>query len=140
MFRSSTCGIAALILGWIVVAAVSVGAQNPGGSAAARAVKNPVAPTAASIKAGEALYMKNCTFCHGAAGLGDGKLAPKGMMPANLTDEKWDHGATDGEIHATILGGIPDKKMPGVKGRLSDTDVWNVVNYVRSLGPKSAKR
>jgi hypothetical protein len=30
--------------------------------------------------------------------------------------------------------------MPGVKGRLSDTDVWNIVNYLRSLGPKPGAR
>jgi hypothetical protein len=30
--------------------------------------------------------------------------------------------------------------MKGVKSRMSDTDVWNIVNYIRSLGPKSAKR
>jgi mono/diheme cytochrome c family protein len=123
----------------MAAAAATITAQTGGNPAAAK-VKNPVAPTAASIKAGEALYAKNCQFCHGPTGLGDGKLVPKDMKPANLTDATWVHGATDGEIHAVITNGIPEKKMPGVKGRVSDADTWNIVNYVRSLGPKTAKR
>jgi mono/diheme cytochrome c family protein len=123
----------------MALAAVQMAAQA-GGNAAAAKVKNPVAPTAASIKTGAALYAKNCQFCHGPTGLGDGKLVPKDMKPANLTDATWIHGSTDGEIHAIVTNGIPDKKMPGVKGRISDTDTWNIVNYIRSLGPKTAAR
>jgi len=26
--------------------------------------------------------------------------------------------------------------MKGYKGRMTDTDMWNVVNYLRSVGPK----
>jgi len=132
------------ISGLIVVACLGLAgaalSAQTGGNPAAAKVKNPVAPTAASVKAGEALYAKNCQFCHGATGLGDGKLVPKDMKPANLTDATWIHGSTDGEIHAIITNGIPDKKMPGVKGRLSDADSWNLVNYIRSLGPKTAAR
>jgi len=140
MIRAFKQGIGVLILVWVVALTASTLSAQTSGNAAAKAVKNPVPATAASIKAGEALYQKNCQFCHGPTGLGDGKLAPKDMKPANLTDAKWDHGSTDGEIHAVILGGLMDKKMPGVKGRMSDTDVWNIVNYLRSIGPKTAAR
>jgi len=27
-------------------------------------------------------------------------------------------------------------KMKGYKGRMTDNDMWNVVNYLRSIGPK----
>ena len=40
---------------WMMLAAASIAAQNPGGSPEARKVKNPVKPSAASIKAGEQL-------------------------------------------------------------------------------------
>ena len=130
-----------VILACAALAVVSLDAQNPGGSPEARKLKNPVAPTAASVKTGQQLYQKNCMFCHGEKGLGDGKLVPKDMHPANLADDKWDRGSTDGEIHAVILNGAgPEFKMKGVKGRLSDTDVWNIVNYLRSIGPKTAAR
>jgi mono/diheme cytochrome c family protein len=130
------------IVACLALTVAGLRAQNSGGNGAARAVKNPVAATAASIKTGEQLFQKNCSFCHGAAAKGDGKLAPKGTTPADLTDATWDRGSTDGEIHAVILTGtVPSGgKMPGVKGRLSDTDVWNIINYIRSLGPKTAAR
>lgn len=132
----------AFALALVLLTAAGIAAQNPGGNPAAAKIKNPVPATAASIKTGAALYQKNCSFCHGAGAKGDGKLAPKGTLPADLTDATWDRGATEGEIHATILGGTmaAGGKMPGVKGRISDTDVWHIVNYVRSLGPKSATR
>ena len=138
MFRWLTPALGALLIGWIMVSAAA--AQNPGASPKARKVKNPVAATAASIDTGAQLYAKNCRFCHGPSGLGDGKLAPKDMKPANLTDATWDHGSTDGEIFAVIAHGAgPDSKMKGVKGRVSDTDIWHIINYIRSLGPKHAK-
>lgn len=142
MIRLSSGWITALIFAWTALAAAGLAAQAPSGNAAARAVKNPVPATAASIKTGAQLYQKNCSFCHGPAGKGDGKLAPKGTMPADLTDAKWERGASDGEIHATILGGTVASggKMPGVKGRISDADVWHIVNYIRSLGPTTAAR
>ena len=114
------------------------GAQTPGGNPVAAKIKNPVAASAASRKTGEQLFQKNCAFCHGPLGLGDGKLRPKDMQPANLADDKWDRGASDGEIHAVIMNGIPDKKMPGVKGRVTEADAWHIVNYIRSLGSKAA--
>ena len=131
----------AVILACAALAAVSLDAQNLGGSPEARKLKNPVPANAASVKTGQQLFQKNCMFCHGEKGLGDGKLVPKDMHPANLTDDKWDRGSTDGEIHAVILNGAgPEFKMKGVKGRLSDTDVWHIVNYLRSIGPKIASR
>ena len=66
---------------------------------------------------------------------------PSVYTPANLTDAHWDRGSTDGEIFAVIANGAgPEFKMKGVKGRVSDTDIWNILNYVRSLGPKNAPR
>jgi len=136
MYRRSILGICALICVW-TLAVATLGAQNKGGSAEGKALKNAVPTSAASIAAGQALYTKNCQFCHGPKGLGDGPLAPKDSHPANLTDATWDRGATDGEIFKVIMEGAgPDFKMKGAKGRLMDNDVWNIVNFVRSLGPK----
>ena len=59
---------------------------------------DPVAASAESVESGKALYAKNCRFCHGPEAKGNGPLAPKGSMPSDLTDAKWDHGGTDGEI------------------------------------------
>ena len=124
-------------LGLALVAMTTLSAQNPGGSAEGKAMKNPVASSAASIAAGQAAYAKNCRFCHGPEAKGDGPMAPKDSHPSDLTDAKWDRGATDGEIFLVIQNGAgPEMKMKGYKGRLSDTEIWNIVNYLRSLGPK----
>jgi mono/diheme cytochrome c family protein len=133
----------ALIVTFVIaLATTGAGAQRRGGDPKAAAVKNPVPATPASITAGRALYGKNCRHCHGLKGLGDGPLAPKNPRPASLVDAKWDHGSTDGEIFAVIWNGAPAPKseMKGMKGTLTERDVWNIVNYLRSLGPKTAAR
>jgi len=116
-------------------------AQRRGGDAKLAARKNPVAANAASLTAGRALYSKNCRHCHGLRGKGDGPLAPKDPKPADLTDAKWDHGSSDGEIFAVIWNGAPAPKseMKPMKGTLTEKNVWEIINYLRSLGPAAAK-
>ena len=121
-----------------VVAATTVSAQNPGGSAEARRLRNPVASTPVSVTAGAAAYKKYCAFCHGATAKGDGPLAPKGTMPADLTDAMWTRGSTDGEIFTVIMAGAgPTFDMKGFKGRIPDQDAWHIVNFLRSLAPRT---
>ena len=119
---------------------VSAGAQRRGGDPKLAARKNPVPATAAAVTSGRALYNKNCRHCHGLRGKGDGPLAPKDPKPADLTDAKWDHGSSDGEIFAVIWNGAPAPKseMKPMKGTLTEKNVWEVVNYLRSIGPTAA--
>jgi mono/diheme cytochrome c family protein len=130
--------IAVLVL---VSATLIVHAQaTPGGNPKAAAVKNPVAANANSINKGRQAYMKACRHCHGPKGLGDGPLAPKDPSPANLTDAEWKYGSTDGEIFSIIANGIGgNSEMKGVRSELTTTDMWNIVNYLRSIGPQSSK-
>jgi mono/diheme cytochrome c family protein len=128
------CGAAAAWL--IAIGAAALSAEAPKNAAAAK-VKNPVKATAESIDAGKTAYNKYCKFCHNEDGTGNGKLAPKDTHPPNLVDKTWDHGSTDGEIFANIKDGIgPKFDMKPMKAKLMDADIWNVVNYLRSLGPK----
>ena len=64
----------------------------------------------------------------------------KWRIPAaasDLTDPKWDHGSTDGEIFVNIRDGVaPQMKMKAFKGKVSDQDIWNIVNYLRSIESK----
>src|SRR5262252_7144400 len=121
----------------VALLSIGVSAQNPGGSAEAKKIKNPVPTSAESVAAGKALYTRNCRFCHGDDAKGNGQMAPKDTHPSDLTDAKWDRGSTDGEIFLVMRDGAgPDFKMKGMKGRMTDTDMWNVVNYLRSIGPK----
>jgi mono/diheme cytochrome c family protein len=128
----------ALVVGCIALGTIAAGAQTNGGNPQAAALKNPVPATAKSVDDGRRLYQTHCRHCHGAKGLGDGPLAPKNPSPANLTDGKWDHGSTDGEIFTIISNGAgPGSEMKAKKGEISTTDIWKIVNYIRTLGPKS---
>jgi mono/diheme cytochrome c family protein len=114
--------------------------QATGGNPKAAAVKNPVPATKASITKGQQNYNRACEHCHGSKGLGDGPLAPQNPSPANLTDDKWDHGSSDGEIYFIIANGLKDSEMKGVRSEMSATDMWHIVNYLRSIGPKPPSR
>ena len=130
----------------VALATTVVDAQRRGGDPKLAARKNPVPSNAASITAGRALYNKNCRHCHGLRGKGDGLLAPKDPSPADLTDAKWDHGTTDGEIFALIWNGAEEaangeeSEMKGMKGTLTEKEVWQVINYIRSIGPAPAAK
>jgi mono/diheme cytochrome c family protein len=132
-------GVWSLLIVVCVVLCLSaaVAAQTRGGDPKLAALKNPVAANATSITAGRAVYAKNCRHCHGLRGKGDGALATKNPKPADLTDATWDHGSSDGELYTLILNGAPApmSEMKPMKGTLTPTQIWQVVNYLRSIGP-----
>jgi mono/diheme cytochrome c family protein len=100
-----------------------------------------VASTPASIAAGKLAYDANCAGCHGPKAQGAVKAGTPisiiqeqgGKQPPDLTDDAWDHGGSDGEIFTVIKKGVPPTMMAGWEGPLSDTDIWNVVTYLRAL-------
>ena len=103
------------------------------GNAAAAAIKNPVGATPQSIAAGQDTYRKSCAPCHGIKAEGG---SGNDLIPASpdLTDEMWDHGSTDGAIFDNIKNGVaPDFNMTPWKDQLKDDEIWNVVNYLRSI-------
>ena len=100
-------------------------------------MKNPVASNPASIKVGQQAYGKACRHCHGLRAKGDGPLAPKNPSPADLTDATWIYGGTDGEIYSIIANGVGgNSEMKGVRSELTTNQMWSIVNYIRTLGPK----
>lgn len=132
--------ISVLFLVWVAAVSMpTLGAQaQKGGNPKAAALKNPVKATPDSVTKGRATYNKACRHCHGLRAKGDGPLAPKNPSPADLTDAKWDYGATDGEIFTIISDGVGgNSEMKGLRSQLTATDMWNVVNFLRSIGPKS---
>jgi mono/diheme cytochrome c family protein len=132
--------LAFISVAWLVILSPAVPvAQAPQPSPASK-LKNPVASTKASVEQGQAVFQRLCSKCHGDEGKGDGRQAPEGSHPANLTDDHWDHGATDGEIFTTIHDGVAPKfDMDSYEGKITDTDIWNVVNFLRNIGPKGTR-
>lgn len=101
-------------------------------------VVNPVKPTAASIAVGKKKYGYDCAMCHGADGDGKGDLAidMKLKMP-DYRDPAILKSVTDGEMFYVIKNGN-GSEMPSEADRLKDEDIWNLVNYIRSI-PKNSK-
>ncbi len=136
-------GIAAIAAMVIIAAAGSAGLSaqaTKGGNPKAAALKNPVKPTRDSIQKGRQQYQRACRHCHGVSGVGDGPLAPKNPSPANLTDGAWDYGSSDGEIFTIISSGIGgNSEMKGHRSEMTAADMWNIVNYLRSIGPSPPK-
>ena len=98
----------------------------------ARALENPVEATRESLAAGRQRYVFLCRQCHGNRGAGDGDMSHAGGIPSDFTDDVWDHGASDGEIFTVIKEGV-SADMQGYGNQLRDEDIWNLVNYVKSL-------
>ena len=113
-------------------AAQSPTAPKKGGNPEAAKLTNPVAATSEAVGAGRRVYTRMCSRCHGAEGKGDGPAAT-GNVP-DLTDPHWDFGGSDGEIFSVIHDGV-SADMDGYAARMSDTDIWNVVSYLKTLSP-----
>jgi mono/diheme cytochrome c family protein len=96
-----------------------------------KSMKNPIAMSDASSQAGQLLFMKTCAACHGKTGLGDGPKAKSlKTVPTDFTKAVSQNQA-DGEHFYKTKTGRGD--MPKYEGKLSDDDIWNIINYVRTL-------
>ena len=106
------------------------------GNADAAKMRNPAAATAESIAAGKQLYTRYCAVCHGTTGQGGSGSDISAPAP-DLTDAEWKLGSTDGEIFFVIKNGVPpDLNMEPWGDRIKDPDIWNLVNFLRSLAKK----
>jgi mono/diheme cytochrome c family protein len=95
---------------------------------------NPVPANATTLAAGQKLYVSNCLTCHGASGKGDGPGgAALEKKPADLA-ARIKAGESDGALFWKISEGR--SPMVSWKGSLSETQRWELVNYIKSLAGK----
>lgn len=121
-----------LILAIVFVALTS--SLAPGGfvaPASANDLKNPLKDNAAATAEGKKIYDNNCAVCHGAKGKGDG-VAAAGLnkAPADHTSAAV-QSQSDGAIFWKITQG--NNPMPAYKTIYSETQRWQLVNYIRTL-------
>jgi len=143
--------VRALVVGMVVVSAGPLQARveqhppEPHRHPEAQALSSPTAATPEDIKSGAALYARHCAPCHGPNGLGNGRLAAGmaayGARPSDLTDDVWQHGSSEGEVFTLVKEGLgSDSQMPAYGGRLTDPEIWHVVQFVRSLNPSTTEK
>jgi mono/diheme cytochrome c family protein len=134
----SCSGILLLLIPFAIAGAAQDAKNRPWEAPeAAKQVKNPVKVTKEGLAAAAQLFREDCITCHGETGAGDGPAADSLMRsPANFTDEKMMSKATDGELFWKITTGRTP--MPSWQDQLSDTERWELVNYLRRLTEKAA--
>ena len=95
-------------------------------------IANPISqPTERQIANGQVLFETYCFPCHGKTGKGDGPISSKGMPGPDLTMDFYKQ-KSDGFFWATILQGT-GVMMPSQAEAMTQDEVWQVVNYLRSL-------
>ncbi len=84
------------------------------------------------LKRGFVLYRKNCQPCHGGPGAANEQIGrginPK-PPPLLTASNKWD----DSELFWIVSHGLKLSGMPGFAPRLSETDVWGIVAFLRRV-------
>ena len=101
----------------------------------ATAKQNPVKRGPESLAKGKKLYGYDCAMCHGKEGDGKGDMASDIKNVTDFTNPEALKKRTDGELFYITRNGKGDD-MPPEGDRAKDDDVWNLVNYVRSLAKK----
>ena len=86
-------------------------------------------------KNGESIFQQHCAGCHGTSGDGLGPDIKELIVPpANFRAAK-SRTKTDMELYLAIKRGVLFSPMHGWADRLSDREIRDVVNYIRSLAP-----
>ncbi len=93
-------------------------------------LQDPVPPTRESLIRGKELFLARCAPCHGPEGHGGGPVS-RFFPPAPDLAYATVQARSDGFIWGTISYG--GKAMPPQREGLSDTDRWNLVNWVRAI-------
>ena len=88
-------------------------------------------PAGADAAAGKALWGTNCKSCHGVKGLGDGPKAEKIDITCGDFSSAAFQSKSDGSLfYYTKVGRKP---MPSYKEKLSDSEIWQLVAYMRTM-------
>jgi mono/diheme cytochrome c family protein len=97
--------------------------------------RNPLAG-ADVIAAGAALFQANCASCHGEHADGRGP-ASRGLTPppADFRSGSVLGRHTDAYLYYRVSTGKAGTAMPSFHGVLDETERWQVIAYLRSLGP-----
>lgn len=106
-----------------------------GDSLASMFWKSPLQPSDKLEDEGKFLYDRNCVYCHGTAGDGQGKLVTDNKypnQPPSYAKLYSDGKLTDGHVYHVITYGI--RVMGSHAAQLDPVERWKVIMYVERLG------
>jgi mono/diheme cytochrome c family protein len=125
-----------LILFSLVVGAVGISLVF---SACSKAPSTASTPTPTATATGQQLYQANCASCHGADGAGGKKLGSATSADIRFAALNDLYSGNWTLVERSILYGTDeeneelDPTMPRWSGRLSDSDVNAIVQYLQTL-------
>lgn len=98
----------------------------------ARLLSNPVGYSATVLREGRRTYLRLCQYCHGADGRAQAN--PDFEAPSLRAPSEWRFGDSDGELFLSIRDGA-GHEMPPFGDRVAEDEIWELVHFVRSIGP-----
>ncbi len=117
---------------WLLFSFSGVIAQNTAWTAPPNAdsLTSPIPLRTEDLQQGALIYKKNCAFCHGSSGKGDG-MAAKALNPP----PKSFHGLIEQQSDGVLFWKVTEGRagMPSFKDKLSALERWQVVLYIRTL-------
>lgn len=107
----------------------------------------PGADLPANTPAGPRTYARRCAVCHGLDGRGNGPAAPSLIpRPRDFTLGQFKYKSTpagqppsEADLIRTVREGLHASAMPYFGDLLTETEVREVVAYIRSLAPSSGR-
>ncbi|MDH5719131.1 MAG: c-type cytochrome [Spirochaetia bacterium] len=99
--------------------------------------KNELEGKKESIANGKDTYRRKCEKCHGQKGDGNGKKAAVlAYRPAEFSKPGYLKTRSDGQLFFIIEKGSPgtdmDAQGPGTSVNLSETEIWEIISYLRA--------
>ena len=92
---------------------------------------NPIEANEKSIEEGSLVYRRTCRSCHGRNGDGNGVEAANLSTPVPDFSDPAHWEQSDGSLFWKISEGRND--MLPLKDELSEADIWNVINYIKTF-------
>jgi mono/diheme cytochrome c family protein len=99
---------------------------------------NPTTVNAQSLQQGRQSYTGSCSQCHGTAGHAQGAFGQTSFPPATDLSGPSASNLSDSQVFYIIKNGLGFTPMPAFGKQYSDTQIWNMVNFIRSLQTQSA--
>ena len=88
-----------------------------------------------NLRRGQAVYEEHCFRCHGMTGKGDGPEASRQLVPPANFQSLRSRSKTDFELLSIVEYGVAFSPMHGFLGRMTEDELLEVINYIRTLAP-----